>query len=288
MSNLLPVTVACLCVHFWPNVACSDERAATQGEFAVRLAEKLGHKRLPATKAIELLSRLSILPGIGPNAAWNKDGVATTKFVADIQASLQVVLKNAAQSLSISPPPTLDLYVFELPPAPQRATFPSAQQLAAGSDGGGKPPHPPSMPPPMPGSPGFYGPPPPLESLSMPPDAQQGGQRVLGTATKPAGGTDVDDRIISAFADAAEVPVIVELRPDQSTDGRSATEADVAAAQDAVLSTLEPKEFRLKHKYATVLSFSGWITKAGLMKLQQDDSVLRIHFDALERPQGPQ
>jgi hypothetical protein len=110
-----------------------DERAIapTQEEFAVKLAGALGHGGGgDGASAIERLSSLSIIPGRGPGAGWKPDAPATTKFVADIQASLQLLLKRAAEDLAIPPPPTLDLFVFELPPAPQKVFFPPEDQYA--------------------------------------------------------------------------------------------------------------------------------------------------------------
>ncbi len=107
----------------------------TQGEFALALAKALGHDMDDnGDSAIELLSSLSIIPGVGPNARWEAGATASTKFVADLQASVQLMLKRVAEKAGIAPPPTLDLFVFELPPAPQKIYFP-----ANGPGGAGRP-----------------------------------------------------------------------------------------------------------------------------------------------------
>jgi hypothetical protein len=135
----------------------------SQQDFAIKLARVLGHGgEGDGASAIALLSSLSIIPGRGPGAKWEPQAPATTKFVADIQASLQLVLKRAAEDLAIAPPPTLDLFVFEVPPAPQRIFFtaedPAAQTASSGGrhlglggptdPPGADAPPPPTIPPP--------------------------------------------------------------------------------------------------------------------------------------------
>lgn len=103
----------------------SSSAASTQGQFAVKLAENLGLGKMDQDKAIQLLSSLSIRPGILPTTTkWEKDKPATDKFVAYIQASIQLILKKVADELDVPAPPTLDLQIVELPPAPQSITFP--------------------------------------------------------------------------------------------------------------------------------------------------------------------
>jgi len=103
----------------------SISAASTQGQFAVKLVENLGlGKNMDQNKAIQLLSSLSIRPGILPTTTkWEKDKPATDKFVAYIQASIQLILKKVADELDIPAPPTLDLQIVELPPAPQSVFF---------------------------------------------------------------------------------------------------------------------------------------------------------------------
>jgi hypothetical protein len=116
-------------------------QTATQGQFAVALAEKLGHKATAEDSggAVALLSNLNIVPGLGPHAVWNPDEPATTKFVADIQAAIQMLLKGVALDVGVPPPPTLDLFVFELPPAPQKIVFPAQDNSDRSPAGAGAP-----------------------------------------------------------------------------------------------------------------------------------------------------
>lgn len=172
------------------SVQSAGEEAAptpSQQEFAVKLARVLGHGGDgDGASAIALLSGLSIIPGRGPDAKWEPQAPATTKFVADIQASLQLVLKRAAEDLAIAPPPTLDLFVFEMPPAPQKIFFSaedSATQTASHSgerSGTGvlanvanlSVPPPPVLPPPIMASdpnPGLA--PLPVDATTSPPSA---------------------------------------------------------------------------------------------------------------------
>jgi len=130
-------------------------RAPSQQEFAITLARALGHGAdVDGASAIALLSKLSIAPGVGPNAKWEPEAPATTKFVADVQASLQLVLKRAAEDLAIPAPPTLDLFVFELEPAPQKIFFPAETPAAtparsgAGVAAAAQPPVDAALPPP--------------------------------------------------------------------------------------------------------------------------------------------
>jgi hypothetical protein len=111
-------------------------QAPTQQEFAIKLSRALGHEvDKDGASAIKLLSSVLIVPGHGPDAKWEPEAPATTKFVAAVQASLQLLLKRTAEDLAIAPPPTLDLFIFELPPGPQKVFFPAedpaAQQTSA-------------------------------------------------------------------------------------------------------------------------------------------------------------
>ena len=273
------------------NTAYGDEKIATQGQFAIKLAEKLGHQKkgLTEEKAIRLLSQLSIFPGIGPDVSWKNKEPATTKFVADIQASMQVALKGVARSLNISPPPTLDLFVFELPPAAQRVTFPSEKSTASSPDGCNAKTMPPLLPPPNPNNFTASGTPAAIVKSNLTPESNTvfkstdvKPDKVLGAADKSNDSPIIDNEVISAFANETEVPVIIELRqPKKTSQDVNPSEAEVANAQKAVLDTLGANEFRLKHQYQYVYSFSGWITKEGLMRLQHDPNVLQIHIDGL-------
>lgn len=139
--------------------------APSQKDFAIKLARELGHDvGGDGASAIKLLSDLSIIPGVGPDAKWQMEAPATTKFVAEIQASLQLLLKRTAQDLAIAPPPTLDLFIFELPPAPQKVFFPAeeARQTvpqASAADEAGTGQEPPVAAPEAIGAPTFSPPP---------------------------------------------------------------------------------------------------------------------------------
>lgn len=149
----------------------------SQQAFAVKLARALGHEvDEEGRSAIELLSRLSIIPGYGPTAQWEPNAPASTKMVAEVQASVQLLLKRVATGLAISPPPTLDLFVFQLPPGPQKIFFPTDDQSAPAkppSDAGVTGGLPPEAPPPV-GQPRF--PLPPMVAAPPPvPSATPGG-----------------------------------------------------------------------------------------------------------------
>jgi hypothetical protein len=272
----------------------------TQGQFAIKFAEKLGHaKALDEEQAIKLLSDLSIYPNAGPKSRWEKDNPATTQFVAEIQASVQILIKQVAQDLDISPPPTLDLYVFELPPAPQRAFFPAPADRPPNSEpsakvsGGGQTQSPvPFSPPPPPGhmpenAPSMSEPPPlpasPPETDAIP-SRDTASPPGLGTAAKPDRDPMIDNAVISALSAQHEVPVIIQLRPPQGAEQQQPNERLVAASQRAVLDTLSSQDFRLKHQYETIFSLSGWITKSGLAKLTNNPNVSRITLDGLAAP----
>jgi len=123
----------------------SAQATPTQGQFAVKLVQQLGMAtNIDQDQAIVLLSGRSIMPGTNPAAKWEKNEPATEKFVAQIQASLQILLKNVAMDLSIPPPPTLDLFIFTLPPTSQSITFPAAPGIYNNSST--PPPPPPAMP----------------------------------------------------------------------------------------------------------------------------------------------
>ncbi|WP_040730152.1 hypothetical protein [Thiocapsa marina] len=139
MSSLL-LTAICMC--FATTAAYAESvQTATQGQFAVELAGKLGHKTTASDSngAVELLKNLNIVPGLGPDAVWKPSEPATTKFVADIQAAVQMLLKGVALDVGVSPPPTLDLFVFELPPAPQKIVFPAQNKTDRSSSATGIP-----------------------------------------------------------------------------------------------------------------------------------------------------
>lgn len=256
-----------------------DVPLATQGQFAVKLVEKLGLGRnVDADKAVSILSALSIVPGVGPGARWEKDSPASSMFVAQIQASIQVLLKNLSTELGISPPPTLDLHIFEVPPAPQRVFFP--QSLSS------KTPPPRGASGPMPPPPTA----PPLEETPAkdPPTAGKGsGKEHIGRSVPDTPGAQVDRAILSVLSEKREAPVIVTVR--QGQDAGPADQGNPKAfferCQDLVLKNLSQEEFRLKHRFETSCSFAGWVSKEGLHKLQNSVNVESVSLDSLASPQ---
>ncbi len=92
LKRLTTVIILCLL----PQVLFSAPKS-TQGQFAVKLVEKLGlAKKVSEEKAVEILTSRSIYPGSPFKVQWDKDKEATEKFIAQIQASLQVLLKTVA------------------------------------------------------------------------------------------------------------------------------------------------------------------------------------------------
>lgn len=247
--------------------------ASTQGQFAVSLAKSLGHTGLEEKEAIKLLSSLSINPGITPvQAQWQANQVVTPQFVAHIQASIQLMLKKLAEQSKISPPPTLDLMIFELPPAPQRIFFPVA---ATGSIEDSDPP-PTSIPP----STEI------IQNLPIEENTIGGGMASpedqminLEVSSNLIGLTD--QAVIKYLKKHDKVAVIVELKPTLSAKADVAVEDVIAKEQQAVLDTLSTDEFRLKHRYSSIYTFSGWISHEGVKKLEKNPSVLRISLDAV-------
>ena len=110
--------------------------------------------------------------------------------------------------------------------------------------------------------------------------------RVIGKVASNNVDIMIDNGVISALSAQDEVPVIVQLRePERKPDDPEKVKQLVTATQQAVLDTLSSNEFRLKHKYETIYSFSGWLTKDGLIKLQKNPNVTHIQLDGLAKPQ---
>jgi len=294
---------------------------ATQGDFAVKLVEKLGlGGNMSEDKAIETLSALSISPGSGPQDEWQKQQPATQKFIAQIQAAVQSLLKETAVDLNIPPPPTLDLYVIEVPPPRQRLylraepDLPGNAVAAGGQDSSEASPESPSHsnPPPSilpPGAPpelsplghsessatiGGAPPMPPPETLNpsaqapaeIPPSDKRAIPKTLETGDHRVD-AKIDDRVAEAIVKQEWVPVIVVLRSNTQPDQNSSGEAErlVAEAQQRVLRSLSPDEFRLKHRFETVYGFAGWVSRQGLIQLQSNPDVELIQYDGLDAPQ---
>ena len=81
----------------------------TEGQFAQKLAEKLGlGKGLSVKKAVNLLSSAGIKPDIG----WKPEEKVSDIFGVRIQASIVNVIKSVAQELQIPVPPTFTINII--------------------------------------------------------------------------------------------------------------------------------------------------------------------------------
>ena len=86
-----------------------------------------------------------------------------------------------------------------------------------------------------------------------------------------------------ALAAGGEVNVMVALATEAGAGGQEAasTTAAIARAQDAVLSTLDSADFRLRQRYAAVPAFTGTLRSArGLDRLLAHPLVRRVDRDA--------
>ena len=89
--------------------------------------------------------------------------------------------------------------------------------------------------------------------------------------------------LIVSLQTRQEVPVMVALKEplalaERPTDLR-AVRRQVASEQDAVLSSLEPSDFKLRLRYEAVPALAGLVTASGLGKLVADVNVRRIDLD---------
>lgn len=258
--------------------------ASTQGHFAVSLAESLGHSGLEEKEAIKLLSGLAISPGAMPaRSQWQADQVATTQFVAHIQASIQLMLKKVAEKSKIPPPPTLDLMIFEAPPAPQSIFFPVAnnESSAAGLMKNNVPPPTTSIPLPSTEI---------MQSMPIEVDTIGGGSaypenEVVSSAVSSNLTERIDQAVIINLQKQDKVAVIVELKPTLAVPLGVAVEDIIAKEQKAVLDTLSADEFKLKHRYVSIYTFSGWISNDGVKKLEKNSFILRVSLDELNSVQ---
>lgn len=259
---------------------------STQGQFAVSLAESLGHPQLKEEEAIKLLSNLSISPSVTPTQSkWQKDQVATPQFVSHIQASIQLVLKKVAEKSQIQPPPTLDLMIFELPPAPQRVFFSAENNVST------------------PTSVIESNIPPPITPIPIPPSNELM-QDVPNDANTIGGGTaydaedtvkteapanltgSIDQAVLTKLNNQDKVAVIVELKPVTAASPDTKVEDIIAKEQKAVLDTLSAEEFKLKHLYQNTFIFSGWVSREGVKKLEKNSAVLRVSLDDVSSVQN--
>lgn len=251
--------------------------ASTQGQFAVSLAKSLGHAGLEEKEAIKLLSSLSISPSVTPaQAQWQANQIVTPQFVAYIQASVQLMLKKVAEQSKISPPPTLDLMIFEVPPAPQRVFFPVAATESIEDS---------APPAPMPPSTEM------IQNLPTEENTIGGGMVSLKDEMVNLEASSnltelIDQAVIKHLRKQDKVAVIVELKPILSAKTDVVVEDVIAKEQQAVLDTLSTDEFRLKHRYSSIYTFSGWISHEGVKKLSKNPSVLRVSLDAVSSTQN--
>lgn len=86
-----------------------------------------------------------------------------------------------------------------------------------------------------------------------------------------------------ALVPNGEVAVMVALQTEAGASGTpdaATRNAAIARAQDAVLSTLDSADFRLRHRYAAVPAFSGAVRSVrGLDRLLAHRLVRRVDLD---------
>jgi len=94
----------------------------------------------------------------------------------------------------------------------------------------------------------------------------------------------VEDKVVEKLDKENEVRVIVKLKEDAAS-GKSkaislnAKKERIAAKQEKVLSKVRTKGFALRHKYSTINSFSGKITKQALEELKNNPDVEFVYID---------
>jgi hypothetical protein len=263
-----------------PTIA-QTSASPSQGQFALKLVQQLGLGDIRNEKeAVELLSSLSIHPILPSSRDWKIQEPADEKFVASIQASMQTLLKRVATSLGINPPPTLELFIFEVPPAPQHVYFPqepSVTEFQTGADGA----------PPGPAFP--YEPSGPLTDHSLA-EAPR-----LGLVRPPNSSSRAVDAFVPEDPDVKQI--ISDLKSRLANGDRPAVIVTLRQPQDLppgldrvrlindVVDTLSDSEFELKRKYESGPGFSGFLlSDSALDKLQSDGRVRRIQVDAVEAP----
>lgn len=260
----------------------ADSKPATQGQFAVSLSKELGlGNNLSEEKAIELLSSLSILPVLTPNEQWEKDKQASEKFVAEIQASIQMLLKKVAIGLGITPPPTLELFIFEIPPTPQHVYFHADAQLPDAKNQSEVAPPGPVVPfEPMPEQSS-------TEPRGIPDTTErprvQLAEHDLNTADMFLFNYSMqnsDPDIVAQLVSGGRVPVIVTLREPKGLPSG----LDVMRLISDLVAGLSENEFQVKRMHQSIPGFSGFLlNESGLKKLIKDSRVLRIEIDQADR-----
>ena len=117
--------------------------------------------------------------------------------------------------------------------------------------------------------------------------AQEAG--ILAQIIQSEAGVSVESEIFEELASAPSTRVIVMLKEKNESEA----EASMQGAKDAfeqrkiiinenqgkVLSTLSEADFRIKHRYATINAFSGYLTPQGLSKLNNNPNVRLIEMD---------
>src|SRR3989338_1374874 len=118
--------------------------------------------------------------------------------------------------------------------------------------------------------------------------AQEAG--ILAQIIQSEAGVSVESEIFEELASAPSTRVIVMLKEKNESEA----EASMQSAKDAfeqrkiiinenqgkVLSTLSEADFRIKHRYATINAFSGYLTPQGLSKLNNNPNVRLIEMDS--------
>lgn len=120
--KLFCVFMVAMC--FIPAPLARVEARVTEGQFAVKLAERLGLAKCP-TEA-EALDRLTGA-GITPRNGWHPTEPATKELIVRTQVPIYSMLFRLSRTLKILSPPTLSLQVLEPPYGPQTIIFSEAE-----------------------------------------------------------------------------------------------------------------------------------------------------------------
>ena len=108
-----------------------------------------------------------------------------------------------------------------------------------------------------------------------------------GSADRPDTSAEETARIgpgvSEALRETVSVSVVIMLVTPESLAEDHADPVDlrreVARIQNEVLADLDPVEFRVAARYASVPAFSGLLTSAGLAQLKSDPRLLRVDLD---------
>jgi subtilisin family serine protease len=99
-------------------------------------------------------------------------------------------------------------------------------------------------------------------------------------AAAPAPAQTLGTGVVELLARQPRARVVVALRPPSAP----ATDLmrlmlEVADQREAVLSRLEPEDFRLTHQFASLAAVAGDVNRDGLLKLLDDPEVARVDLD---------